>query len=141
MRVLFLDFDGVLHAVPCEGPGSADSTDVFCWFDILVSLLAPHKDVFLVVHSTWRYAHTPDEIGDMLGVLNGRYLGVTPRGQRYEAIRWWLSQNKTLSHCILDDMPDEFGTPPPAELIVCDPLEGISGFEAQPQLSRWLETT
>lgn len=48
MRLIFLDFDGVLH------PMNVQLTKVkrFCWIHVLDGLLADHPDVHLVVHST-----------------------------------------------------------------------------------------
>ncbi|WP_395694801.1 HAD domain-containing protein, partial [Piscinibacter sp.] len=75
MRVIFLDFGGVTHPNATDNEaravhrGSALGTvqlDAFCWFDILPGLLAGHDDVFVVVHSNWRFSHTPEEIGDLL---------------------------------------------------------------------------
>lgn len=138
MRVLFLDIDGVLHSAKAGTPES----QLFCWFDELVCLLAPHPDVMLVVHSTWRLDHTAAELGDLLGVLASRYLGVTPRGPRWESIRWWLYQNKAVtSFRILDDQPREFVDPVPVELIVCHPETGLSAPEVRAQVRDWLETT
>ena len=67
MRILFLDFGGVTH--PCGTDDEARAVhrgsvtagvrlDVFCWFDILPTLLAPHDDVYVVVHSNWRFSHS-----------------------------------------------------------------------------------
>lgn len=142
MRVVFLDIDGVLHPVPPEGVAWAGSVDLFCWLDILSKLLAPYEDVFVVVHSTWRYSYTPQALGRILDVLGSRYLGVTPPGQGLQAIRWWLSQNRGVtSHCILDDDLREFGEAPPPELITCQPLAGISALDVQAKLRLWLEAT
>lgn len=137
MRILFLDIDGVLHPATDDAP-----VELFCWFDHLFALLSAQPDVFIVVHSTWRYTHTPQEIGDLLGVLSKNFLGVVPRGQRHEAIQWWLSQNPSVqSYRILDDQPREFGAQPPPELVVCHPLTGVSAPEVLQQLRHWLATT
>jgi hypothetical protein len=49
-RVIFLDFDGVLHAT--VGPASAMRQ--FVWLPALLGLLEPHEDVRLVVHASAR---------------------------------------------------------------------------------------
>lgn len=150
MRVLFLDFGGVVHPsgldddVRSGAPGAAAGVrlDVFCWFDILLGLLAPHPDVYVVVHSNWRYAHTPHEIGDLLGDLGPRYLGVVPPGERHGAIGAWLARHPGVeSHRILDDAARAFGDPPPAELILCDPRTGLSEPGIQAQLRAWLQSS
>lgn len=68
MRVLFLDFDGVLHPVPAvptnrvvNGKPVMRAIQVlpFEWLPVLAQLLRPHPDVRLIVHSSWRLVHTP----------------------------------------------------------------------------------
>lgn len=148
MRILFLDFGGVTH--PCATDDEARAVhrgsvtagvrlDVFCWFDILPPLLAPHDDVYVVVHSNWRFSHSADEIGDLLGDLGRRYLGCTPPGERYACIQAWLARHPTVtSFRILDDSPSSFGDPPPPELILCDPRTGLSEPRVQAQIRDWL---
>ena len=96
MRIIFLDFGGVTHPNATDNEARAVhrgsalgkvQLDAFCWFDILPGLLAGHDDVFVVVHSNWRFSHTPEEIGDLLGNLGKRYLGCTPKGERYACIQ------------------------------------------------------
>lgn len=151
MRVLFLAFGGVTHPSGIDddtGPGRrapaslGGRLDVFCWFDILVGLLAGHADVFVVVHSNWRHACTPQEIGDLLGDLGNRYLGCTPRGDRYASILAWLGRNPGVdSYRILDDAARAFTDPPPPELILCDPRTGLSEPGVQSELRSWLDST
>jgi hypothetical protein len=150
MRVLFLDFGGVTHPSGADDERSAGRRataslgrlDVFCWFDILIGLLAGHADVFVVVHSNWRYACSPQEIGDLLGDLGRRYLGCTPPGDRYASILAWLARNPDVeSYRILDDTARAFTDPPPPELILCDPRTGLSEPRVQAQLRAWLASS
>ena len=154
MRVLFLDFDGCVQPAGLLAAQSDDvvlrtlgafeytvPVDLFVWVHLLIKILEPHPDVFIVVHSTWREVYAAAEIGDMLGDLGRRYLGVTPPGPRWESINTWLSQNTATSWRILDDAPREFPDPPPLELIVCHPLAGLSAPDVQGQLNEWLETS
>lgn len=151
MRVLFLDFDGCLHPPGLLATQTLQGADgafeyavpvnLFLWVPILTDLLAPHPDVFIVVHSNWRGTYSAAEIGDMLGDLGKRYLGVTPSGPTYASITAWLSRNTATSWRILDDTPREFPDPPPLELIVCHPLMGLSAPEVQAQVGEWLETS
>lgn len=144
MRILFLDFGGVTHPAGADAaaraaPVSGVSLEAFCWFDILPGLLAGHDDAFVVVHSNWRYAHSPEQIGALLGDLGPRYLGCTPLGDRYASILAWLARHPTVSsYRILDDSPLAFGDPPPPELIVCDPRTGLSEPHVQAQIREWL---
>lgn len=149
MRVLFLDFGGVLHPSGSDddearaaGGAHLARLDLFCWFDILGGLLAAHPDVFVVVHSNWRYARSPEDIGDLLGDLGRRYLGCVPHGDRHAAIRAWLARHPGVdSYRILDDAARAFGDPPPAELILCDPRTGVSEPAVQAQLRDWLQSS
>lgn len=149
MRIVFLDFGGVTHPNASDDEARAVHRgtalgqvrlDAFCWFDILPGLLAGHDDVFVVVHSNWRFSHSPEEIGDLLGSLGNRYLGTTPKGERYACIQAWLARHPTVaSYIILDDSPSSFGDPPPPELILCDPRTGLSEPRVQQQIKHWLE--
>ena len=141
-RVLFLDFDGVLHPTLEDFDDSSDAcitTPLFGWLSGLAAALEPYPDVGIAVQSTWRYTHDPDELRELLGPLGVRFLGATPRGPRYESILWWLHLNPSFqSHRILDDNPREFPEPAPAELIVCHPHRGVSDPEVLRQLREWL---
>jgi hypothetical protein len=144
-RVLFLDFDGVLHPTVIEGePHRMEEVigvGLFGWLQTLESLLRPHPDVAVVVHSTWRHTHDDEELRMLLGRVGERMVGSTPPGSRYDGIRQWLRANPTYSsHRILDDDPTEFPRPPPDELIVCSPEEGVTGKEVVAALRKWLRS-
>lgn len=135
MRVLFLDFDGVLH------PVTDDPSDdqYFMWLPHLVDALAEYADVSVVVHSTWRYLFDDRELRALLGALGNRFVGAAPRGPRYEAITWWLHLNEKFdSYRILDDAPGEFPEPAPEQLIVCHSQRGVSDPVVLAQLRSWL---
>ena len=136
MRVIFMDFDGVLHRA-----GDGTETVVrFQWLHVLVQLLEPWPDVHLAVHSTWRYLHTPMELRSLLGPLSGRFIGAVPRGPRAESIRWFLHLNPDITrYLVLDDAPREFPPDFPGELLLCDSRNGISAPEVQVRLRAWLE--
>lgn len=144
MRVLFLDFDGCTHPAGILGHQTHYSVPegLFQWMPILINLLQPLQDVLLVVHSPWRHTHHVDAIGDVLGDLGSRYLGVTPPPlAQWESITRWLSQNSASTWRILSVAPSEFPDPPPSELIVCHPATGLSAEYVQNQLKDWLETS
>ena len=138
----FLDFDGVLHPTTIKVVLETDEvagTTLFGWVPVLVKLLKPHPDVALVISSTWRYTHNLEELRGVLGELGPKVVGVTPRGQRYESIRWFLQLNPQFaSHRILDDALSEFLDPPPKELILCDPRTGVSSTAVLCALQNWL---
>jgi hypothetical protein len=134
-RALFLDFDGVLHPT---GELPAGSTH-FQWLPVLVELLAPWPDVLLVVHSTWRYDHADVEIRQLLGYLGAQFVGSVPRGPREQAIQWFLRMNPVISkHLVLDDAAREFTPTSGLNLVLCDPLLGVSDPQVQQRLAFWL---
>ena len=140
-RILFLDFDGVLHPTldDVDGEDQPIATSLFGWLPLLASVLQPYPNVGVVVHSTWRYNHDLAELRELLGPLGERFLGATPLGPRYESILWWLHLNPAFtSHRILDDNAREFPNPPPAELIVCHPLRGVAEPAVLARLQQWL---
>lgn len=138
-RILFLDFDGVLHPLHEADEEAGGPCQYFVWLPLLAQLLAPHTDVGIVVHSTWRYIYTDDELRRYLEPLGERVLGTTPRGPRHESIRWFLNANRwARNHLIVDDAPEEFATPLPPELVVCDSRKGISDPAVQRALMGWL---
>jgi hypothetical protein len=135
MRVLFLDFDGVLHA----GPKVEAATAHWCWLPALSQLLARHEDVRIVVHSTWRYDYNVEELRELVGRLGDRVVGATPAGGRLESIEAWLADHPGVSTFrILDDAEREFYRLP-EELILCDPALGITDPAARKLLLDWLE--
>lgn len=143
-RVLFVDFDGVLHPTLVANKPRADEpvvvTTLFGWLPVLIRWLSAHDDVVVVVHSTWRYTHDLDELRGVLGELGARVVGVTPRGPRFDSILWWLDLNPGVeSYRILDDDPSEFPQPPPVELILCNPRAGVSDPAVLAALATWLE--
>lgn len=144
-RVIFLDFDGVLHpAADKAAPGaSALFLEVghFGWLPYLERVLAPHPDVQLVVHSSWRETFRLAELEDMLADVGEHRVDVTPPGERYESILSWLQKRPGACYLILDDDAREFPVPAPAELVLCSPAKGVSEEEVLLRLRRWLTHT
>lgn len=139
-RALFLDFDGVLHAT--HGP--AEVMRAFVWLPLLLKLLEPHRDVRLVVHASARRTSPAEFIGKRLELRSAGvaqlYAGVTsPRLDRWASIQAWLAEHSEVrSFRILDDQAGEFPSPPPAELILCNPTQGLSAPGVQAELARFL---
>lgn len=113
----------------------------FGWLPILDRMLRPHSDVDIVVHSSWREVYNEAELRDMLPEMGDRIVGVTSPGlERYESIlRWLQDHSEYLSFRILDDDESEFPSPPPEELILCEPSEGLTGAAVQAKLKAWLD--
>lgn len=137
MRLVFLDFDGVLHPLQPE----LLQLERFCWLPLLEALVADYPDVYVVVHSTWRYEYTEPEIRQMLGSLGRRFVGCAPRAPRQQAIEMVLQSNRGLRcHLVLDDDPREFcGSK--LNVLLLDPQRGLSDEAAQRAIQDWLRST
>lgn len=150
MRVIFLDFDGVLHAVPGIPTGRiahgkpvlrAVRVPLFGWLPILSELLLPHPDVSVIVHLSWRVFHSPDEVREMLGELGERFVGCAPPGERWACIRAALDADPRITNfLVLDDAADELVDAPPQRVVLCDPYRGLSDLQVQERIRRWLDS-
>lgn len=105
MRILFLDFDGVLS------PGSSGTLRHAA---DLARLLEPYPDVRVVLSTNWRETEPLQHLKDGLDpALAERVIDATPvlpgnrePGGRQREIEAWLSQHPASSWLALDDMPD-----------------------------------
>lgn len=139
MRVLFIDFDGVLHRA---GNGLEDVGATFVWLPLLVAALAGHPDVVIVVHSTWRYQYTVAELKGLLVGLERHVIAAAPRGPRRESIPWFRQMHPGISSFrILDDEAKEFGSELPPELLLCEPSLGLTTPGVLEALQAWLTST
>lgn len=69
-KIIFLDFDGVLHP---------DGVGLFSRLPLLESFLSRMPEAEIVVSSTWREDHTLDELRQFFSPeLRQRISGVTP---------------------------------------------------------------
>jgi hypothetical protein len=138
MRLIFLDFDGVLH----EARGDLEEGQYFKWLPILTELITPHPDVRVVVHSSWRHMQTPEELRGYLLGLEGRYLGAVPPGPRERAIREYLRQvPQVRDYLVVDDTLGEFSRIRGRRLLICDPRTGLSAPDVRQRLMEWIEGT
>jgi hypothetical protein len=137
MRLLFVDFDGVLHPAQVS-----EGVEHFCWLHILERLLLAHADVPVVVHSTWRYEYRDEELRALLGTLGQRLVGAAPRGPREQVIETVLQANKgrVTSHLVLDDASNEF-TQGKLNTLFVDGQLGVSDVAVQQAISAWLVNT
>lgn len=137
MRVIFLDFDGVVH--PLE---ESDPSGWMRWTPILGRLLTHAPDVCIVVHSTWRYQYADDELRSLLGELGTRFIASAPRVPREQAIEMVLQANQTTikSHLVLDDDSREFRSGR-LNLLLCAPNLGLSAPDIQSAIQTWLART
>lgn len=145
-RVIFLDFDGVLHSAHGDA-------QLFEHVERLAQVLAPYPEVRVVVSSSWRDVHDEEELQCFLFPLAERLLGVTPNlpgPLRQHEIEAWLEDSAqrhaagdpagiAVSDWIaIDDMPRLF-RPDCSWLIVTDPQIGMDQT-AWADLQVWLET-
>ena len=145
-RLIFLDFDGVLHSV-------RSNARLFEHIGRMAQVLEAHPEVRVVVSSSWRNAHDEEALQGFLRPLAERMLGLTPQlagALRQHEIEAWLNDNATryaaedaagceVSDWIaIDDMPRLFKLSCPW-LLATDPLTGMDQ-KAWAYLQSWLET-
>ena len=138
MRIISLDFDGVLHPSPHHHPRAEVAT--LAWIDHLVPLLEGHPDVGLLVHSSWREVHSLDDLQDMLHPMEGRFAGVTPPGERQASLTEWRAANPDARMLVIDDDPD-VEAPAGASLVRCHPTTGLAAPNVQAEIAAWLDAT
>ena len=152
MRVLFLDFDGVLHPLGLQvdetrfinGKPVAKSIEVdfFCWVPLLAELLAEHPDVGLVLHTSWRESHDDARLSAYLGPLQGRYLGKVADGDKWPAIEQWLAQQQqAVEFLVLDDAMQEFCDAPQNCYVETHFRRGLAEQCVTERIKDWLAAT
>lgn len=138
VKLLFLDFDGVLH------PNFSPRERLFCHVDALMGALQAARECpAVVVSSSWRFQRPVDELlGFLPEPLRDIVVGVTPevepgRLQRHREILAYLrSVQGTPDWRALDD--ERIGFPDDCrELILCNGKTGL-GPSAIDCLSAWL---
>lgn len=149
-RVLFLDFDGVLHPDPLQpisgrfshGKPVVRQVQVerqFVYVDQLWTLLKEVPDVGIVVHSTWRHSRSHLELRELLGPLRFRFLEGTQGVGRWDSIQSWLHDYRRVTdYLVVDNVQHEFPTPALANLLVCPSDEGIANPAVRSRLRAWL---
>jgi hypothetical protein len=143
--VLFLDFDGVLHAV---GEPAIDedfrligNAGLFVWRPILEELLAPFPSVRIIVSSDWRRLFDDATLIRLLGPLGNRFVGVVEsRGScRAEEILAEVRRRKLAHWLALDDHPGVVAAQAEdRRFIACDSARGLSEVAVQRALSEQL---
>ena len=118
MKIVFLDFDGVLVNGPSFGSdgGEDAAADPRCVHAL--NHIIEATGAAIVVTSAWRIDAGPGEMRQTLDGwgVRGRYLGCTPDqcgpghwGSRGSEIQGWLDEHRTLgvdAFVILDDIDD-----------------------------------
>ena len=135
-RLLFLDFDGVLHSTSAKTDGQ------FCQLPLLADCLAD-TDCHLVISSSWRHHHSlPELIEGFPASMRHRFVGATGgpcfgRWPRHQEILAFVDKVAAGADWrALDDSTNEFPSKWP-QLIACNPNRGFDAPQAQ-ALRRWL---
>ncbi|MBF6631731.1 MAG: hypothetical protein ITG01_11345 [Comamonas sp.] len=145
-RILFLDFDGVLHplraiagAKPPQTPAQirAGWPQTFEHLPVLVRLLAAHENVGVVVSSSWRQFLKEAELVELLESIRPWFAGAIRHGARDEAIREYVREHSIEDFAVLDDVANFFPGSWP-QLILCNRALGISDLAVQRRLKDWL---
>lgn len=136
-RLLFLDFDGVLH--PLAKVEELHPDGWFCWRPILSEMLAQWPDVQIVVHSSWRQHFSDPELRQLLQDLGTRTLGSAQGPSKAVAIESVLRANRGSfkDYVVLDD-DSRLAALPGLKVIQCDSKLGLSSPATQEELARWL---
>lgn len=145
--VMFLDLDGVAHAVGdsrIDDLGSLVGENMFRWVHILDDILREYPEVDVVVHSSWRvYWPTLESLSALLPPsLARRVTAITDPDimGRHNSIQRYLEQHpRVVSHVIVDD---ERGAFPPGlpQLVLCDSKAGLSDPATARRLRKALAT-
>lgn len=149
-RYLFLDIDGVLHSSDAyigvddvKAPlQELQSIGLFAHLDLLASLLVPHQDVSLVVHSSWRQTHDDEQLRLLFGPLAHLVVGATVRelDRRLSILESIVRLRLEPAQCrVLDDQPELLEGLEDL-VIACDSRLGLTDLTAQRQLQNWLDT-
>lgn len=155
-RILFLDFDGVLHDADAPNIEYEDKKikvtgeGLFKHATTLAAALADYPDVDVVISSSWRNHFPLPELVERLGVLGERVtdticqVNMQPRG-RYFDCATYAKRQEVDDWLMIDDQPEiVFGAiryPIPALrvcLLVCDPVQALDTFGVLPRLREWL---
>jgi hypothetical protein len=144
VKLLFLDFDGVLHdvsAVEIEHVGHGmqfSGSRLFSRLHLLEELLAHCPDVSVVVSSSWQHHCSLADLRILLGAAGDRVIGTTgssgahPSDSRYEQCRVAAEVLSASVWVMVDDQPSlVWGDCVPtrdemARTIFCDPVLGLT---------------
>ena len=135
-KLLFLDFDGVLHPTSARGPGLLSKAP-------LLEAIS-NEDCRIILSTSWRFQHSLEELCaklpesvslKVIGMTGAPYIG---KHSRYYEIISYVSQldRKPVQWRALDDAYWEFPVGCP-ELIRCNPNTGITEHEIG-LLNHWL---
>ena len=134
-KLLFLDFDGVLHPTHFAGQ------DPFNRVHLLEETLEG-SNIEIVISSSWRFTHSLEKLQKLLpNSISSLVIGATGspvigKHPRYQEIVNFLQSYGPSNWKALDDSYWEFPSLCP-ELIRCNPNTGISEKQMH-ELSQWM---
>jgi len=134
-KLLFLDFDGVLH------PSHFAGQDPFNRVHLLEEAVEG-SNIAIVISSSWRFTHSLEKLQKLLpNSISSLVIGVTGapvtgKHPRYQEIMNFLHSHGASNWKALDDSYWEFPSLCP-ELIRCNPNTGISEKQMH-ELSQWM---
>jgi len=134
-KILFLDFDGVLHNT------TSSPELLFNKMGLLIDALQKNP-CSIVISSSWRFHHDLDQLKKYLDPISNLIIGTTGvpyvgRFPRYNEIKEYMNQHAPFADWrALDDSFIEFPKICP-ELILCNAKTGITHNEIK-KLVEWL---
>lgn len=131
MKVIFLDYDGVINLAGPNAPASAFSKAA-C--SNVKKLLNEVKDLKIVISSSWRHRGLDfvKSVLDQVGIGSDRVIGITPEDahSRLHHIKEWLNNNKEVANFVILD--DDGGLPEHApHLVKVNPYIGVTGSDVE----------
>ena len=137
-KIIFLDFDGVLHP---------DGVAKFSRLPVLERFLVEMPDAEVVVSSTWREDHTLDQLRDIFSPpLRSRITGVTPSlddgydlgGRQSEILTFLANEGLSDTNCCWIALDDNamFFEDSCQNLVLTDSSIGFTEQEGE-QLIAW----
>ena len=139
IKILFLDFDGVLH------PLNSEKENLFCKVHYLEKALEG-TSCKIVITSNWRLTYSTEKMSELLPrSIRKLVIGATEvlneiNHKRFIEIESYLSTHINLSSIdwrAIDDSPQDFPTDC-KNLICCNPISGMGSTE-QIQIAKWLK--
>ena len=133
MRVIFLDFDGVIR-IPPDGEWIQQPPSEFCQSRMkLLATVCRQADAQIVISSDWRHMESVDTNTDNLLPYLARFMHAdwaTPiTGHRWNEVARWLTQHPEVTHyAILEDFEPHFDGCPPAmrgRIVWCNNRHGL----------------
>ncbi len=151
-RVLFVDYDGVLHRGDAYRiRGSIVSSDpanirLFEFADVLSELLAPYPSLEIVLSTSWVKVLGYNRARDAMPVeeLRRRVRGATYHSRFDDRHLWngvargaqvlrYVARHRLVHWLAIDDRSDGFGEYV-GHLVLCDPNQGLGDVTVQEQL-------